>query len=279
MKSIPNVSIDKLTQLKKFGYESIPLCSNYEVLRLVCELPFKVTLILYSSGKLVIQTKKDKEDVVVELLNKVGIDAKKIDSDKKEPQTYEQYEKVVGSDETLKGDTFGGIVVAAVYADKSKRAMLKELGVDDSKKITDERVLELAPRLMATFDYAVENIYPIDYNKAKVTPLLNRLHSDVALVIKPQGAVHVVDKYPGCFVGDVRVEKAESKYLEVAAASIIARYYALKQIEELSRRIGFDVPMGSTHVKKALKKLKESGLDPKEFVKTSFTNVKEALGL
>jgi ribonuclease HIII len=85
---------------------------------------------------------------------------------------------------------------------------------------------------------------------------------------------HVVDKYPGCKTGDVITEKAESKYIEVAAASIVARYFAIMQIEDLSRKAGFLLPFGSTHVDSALSKLKNSDLDPNEFVKFKFSNVR-----
>ena len=87
----------------------------------------------------------------------------------------------------------------------------------------------------------------------------------------------VVDKYPGCNVGDVQEEKAESKYVEVAAASILAREAALKQLNYLSVQAGFRTPKGSTHVRLALDELKERKLNLKKFVKIGFSNVKEFL--
>ena len=72
---------------------------------------------------------------------------------------------------------------------------------------------------------------------------------------------------------DIRETKAESKYLEVAAASILARATALKQLNYLSIKAGFSLPKGSTHVELALIELKERGLDFNKFVKTGFGNV------
>ena len=87
----------------------------------------------------------------------------------------------------------------------------------------------------------------------------------------------MVDKYPGCAVGDVAEEKAESKYVEVAAASVLARAAALKQLDYLSLQAGFTLPKGSTHVKLALHELQERKLEFRKFVKVHFANVKEFL--
>jgi len=291
MKSIPNVDVNNLVKLKKLGFNSVDLCSPYEVLRLVQLEPYKVTLILFTSKKLLIQTKKDVESKVMQLLKSQGIDIPsnlKTTKEETKQKLVSRSGVFIGSDECLKGDTFGGIVVAALKANESQRKQLLDWGVMDSKKVTNEKILEIAPRIMATMEYAVENLYPNDYNKFKVTPLLNRLHRDVATQLKLQSKnqndiKHVVDKYPGCIVGDIIIERAESKYIEVAAASIIARYYALKQIEELSKRAGFDIPKGSTHVKTALKKLKKLSTqdndkyNPDNFVKTGFSNVQDIL--
>lgn len=182
---------------------------------------------------------------------------------------------IIGSDETLKGDTFGGIVVAAVKANDKVRKLLVALGVRDSKELSDKKILLLAPQIEKIAQHHVKNVYPKTYNLVSdnQTALLNALHRECFIALKP--GKHVVDKYPGCTVGDIIVEKAESKYPEVAAASILARAYALKQLAELSKRAGFVVPKGSTHVADSLKQLKEKGLPPDEFVKLHFKNVQE----
>jgi len=63
----------------------------------------------------------------------------------------------------------------------------------------------------------------------------------------------------------------------VAAASVLARAAALKQLDTLSLRAGFHLPKGSSHVKLALHELKERGLNFNEFVKVDFRNVREFL--
>jgi len=327
MKSIPHADIHKVVKLKEFGYKSVDVCSQYEVLRLVCDesdLP-KSVVILFSSGKLLIQTSRDNERNVLSQLDKIGVfanaddivtkkkentkkrkseihETKKLNErdetkevekkeDKKEEETIKEirhfYHSVIGSDESLKGDSFGGIVVAAVFADENIRKKLIKLKVCDSKLLSDDAIRRMAPLIMECAPHHVENIYPSDYNKFEVTPLLNRLHkvcfekifSRLKDDLAKKNAKHIVDKFPGCKVGDVITEKAESKYIEVAAASIVARFFAVLQIEELSRKAGFLLPFGSAHVENALKKLKEKSdngeIEPKEFVKINFSNVRE----
>jgi len=186
MKSIQNVDIKDVVKLKGYGYKSVDLCSQYEVLRLVSDDP-KATIILFSSGKLLIQTSRDNEKNVITLLDKIGISSddsilskKKDVNDKKDEIVVKDvrasFHSIVGSDESLKGDTFGGIVVCAVFCDENMRKKLIKLKVCDSKLLTDDAIRRIAPQIMDFCLYHVENIYPKEYNKFEVTPLLNRLH-------------------------------------------------------------------------------------------------------
>lgn len=182
---------------------------------------------------------------------------------------------VIGSDESLKGDTFGGLVVAAVKADKATRKKLIELGVKDSKKLTDNTCLKLAKKIEKLTDCEVITYFPEEYNDFKdgQTALLNKLHAQCYNYLKP--GLHIVDQYPGCKVGDLIKIRADAQYVEVAAASILARAHALRQLKELSKKAKFSIPKGSTHVQHALEKIKEKNLDPKYYVKLNFSNVRK----
>lgn len=187
---------------------------------------------------------------------------------------------IIGSDESLKGDTFGGLVVAAVKADETSREQLVSLGVVDSKKLSDRQIIRLAEKIRELCPYYVISLFPSDYNKrikqSGLTALLNALHRECYQQVKP--GKHVVDEYPNCSVGDIITPKAESKYVEVAAASILARAAALQQMEELSRRAGFTIPFGSSHVQEGLEQLRKKGLPFEQFVKVDFKNVQKFLG-
>lgn len=230
-----------------------------------------VVLILYNSGKLLLQGKEDEVDKIAELLEKLKIG---------EMVGTKRFRKesgwIIGSDESLKGDTFGGIVVAAVKADNSLREQLVELGVNDSKKLRDREIVLMAEKIRQIAPCEVKSVLPEEYNKKKgQTELLNKLHQDCADYLKP--GQHVVDKFPGARIGSVQEEKAEEKYVEVAAASVLARAAGLQQLNYLSAQAGFTLPKGSTHVKDALQRMKELGLEFRQFVKLDFKNVKEFL--
>jgi ribonuclease HIII len=262
-----NVTKEQAEKLLKHGFSKEESKTVYEELRLKKD---NITVILYTSGKLLLQGKN--QDDIIKTIKKLNI------GDFQEPEHFRKETGVIiGSDETLKGDTFGGIVVAAVKANKDARQKLQELGVADSKKLADKEILVMAEKIKKIVSCEIVSLLPEEYNarKGNVTDLLNKLHQQAANDLHP--GKHVVDKYPGCTIGDVAVEKAEDKYIEVAAASILARASGLQQLDYLSLQAGFTLPKGSTHVKLALFELLEKELPFRKFVKVDFRNVRDFL--
>ena len=258
------VKKEDVEKLLKHGFIKEPNKTIYEELRLK---KANVTAVLYTSGKLVLQGKKE----AVESAEKL-ISAKKMGEKVKTKNYVKESGWVIGTDESLKGDTFGGLTVAGVKADDELREKLKEIGVADSKTLSDHEILPLAVKIRKIASCVVYNILPEEYNKkGKITLLLNEYHRKCFEDLKP--GKHVVDLYPGCTVGDIQETKAESKYVEVAAASILARAEALQQLSYLSKEAGFNLPKGSTHVQLALFELKQRKLDFKKFTKIDFANV------
>jgi ribonuclease HIII len=265
-----NVKKEDAVKLKKLGFTPLAPKTMYEVIRYEKD---GVTAILYESEKLLLQGKGEAVDKITDLLSRRGVGTF---DEKKEIKFRKETGWIIGSDESLKGDTFGGIVVAAVKADKKLREKLQELGVADSKTLSDKEIMAMADKIRKVVPCEIKSILPEEYNhNGKITEMLNKYHKECANFLQP--GQHVVDKYPGCNVGEVQEEKAESKYIEVAAASVLAREAALKQLNFLSMQVGFPVPKGSSHVKLALQKLKDRGLDFKKFVKVDFKNVREFL--
>lgn len=260
------VKKEELQKIKGFSTEKIK--TIYEDLRLRSK---EVTLVLYTSGKLLLQGKKDAVEQVADKLEKAGIGVKV-----KEEKFRKETGWIIGTDECLKGDTFGGLVVAGVKANNELREKLSELGVADSKTLDDREIPLIAEKIKLIAPCEIKSLLPEDYNRdGEITARLNKLHQACANYLAP--GKHIVDKYPGCTVGEIQIEKAESKYIEVAAASILARAAALKQLDFLSIQAGFRIPKGSTHVKLALHELRDRKLDFKKFVKVNFSNVKEFL--
>jgi len=71
----------------------------------------------------------------------------------------------IGTDESGKGDYFGPLVVAGVYVPDEQEAVLKELGVRDSKRLTDNRVREMADLVRKGYKQSVVAIGPEKYNE------------------------------------------------------------------------------------------------------------------
>ena len=271
--SLTGFDEEKIRKLLEGEFKEIPVTNLYESRRLKNE---DVLIVIYTSGKAVVQGKKEYAEFIAEF---IGGKRKSSSADKKETTGT-----VIGSDESLKGDTFGGIVVASVKADDEKREKLKDIGVKDSKEITDTVIIELAEKIkkiLGKDSYCIYEKNPEAYNQhiGNTTSLLNAMHTRA---IKELGDADMImiDQYPGARINlkNAKTEtKAESKYLEVAAASILARERSLDQLKRLSEDAGFRLPKGSTHVKDALKTLKKKNLDFNKFTKLNFRNVKRFL--
>ncbi|MBN1503391.1 hypothetical protein JW930_07665 [Candidatus Woesearchaeota archaeon] len=271
MVSYENVDDKLLSRLKNHGFQTVKTKTKYEKTR----FQGISTVILFNTGKLLVQGTKESVESTRKILEFLGIPSKE----------KKFHGLAVGSDETLKGDTFGGIVVAGFLADDTTREQLIDLKVRDSKRLTTAQVCELAKKLIEIYPghYSVESLFPKEYNKLNtrknVTEILNDLHLKCyKKLIGRKRIIHIVDKFPGCQVGDIIEAKAESRYYEVAAASCIARYFGLKQIRELEQRAGLIIPLGSTNVYSALIHLKKKSLNPADYVKLEFKNVRELFG-
>ena len=71
----------------------------------------------------------------------------------------------IGIDESGKGDYFGPLVIAAVFVDAITQHELALMQVRDSKKISDGRILEMAPDIKTICPHSVVAIGPQKYNE------------------------------------------------------------------------------------------------------------------
>ncbi len=170
----------------------------------------------------------------------------------------------IGTDESGKGDYFGPLVVAGVFIPEDQQNVLKELGIRDSKKISDNRVRELASLLQKGYKHSLVAIGPERYNElyAKLRNL-NRIlawaHSRAIenILEEVNCSVAVTDQFgdksfvlnalmkKGKEIELIQKPKAEED-LAVAAASIMARAEFLKRLYFLSQDVGIDLPKGAS---------------------------------
>lgn len=172
-----------------------------------------------------------------------------------------------GSDEVGTGDYFGPVCVVACVVRSSSAKHLMELGIRDSKQMSDEEMLKIAPILMKEVDYSLLILDNARYNRVHRGNNLNaikaRLHNQAYLNLKKKGValpdLIVVDQFaPEAsyyrylkqekeIVRGIHFEtKAENKYLAVACASIIARYGFLKTWQALEEHYGMKLTKGAS---------------------------------
>ena len=58
-------------------------------------------------------------------------------------QATQDPDDLIGVDESGKGDYFGPLVIASVHSDEAKNEQLKKLGVQDSKTLTDKKIMAI----------------------------------------------------------------------------------------------------------------------------------------
>ena len=97
---------------------------------------------MYESGKVMFQGTSADVDAA---MWGVAIENTKEKKDNKVDKKYYNSSSV-GSDEVGTGDYFGPIVVTATYVNKKDIKFLEELGVGDSKKIDDDKIIRIAPK-------------------------------------------------------------------------------------------------------------------------------------
>jgi ribonuclease HIII len=176
----------------------------------------------------------------------------------------------LGIDEAGKGDYFGPLVVAGVRITHAETARkLQEIGVRDSKEIRATGISRISGRILEAVgrnNVHVISLPPPEYESRRaaagnVNMLLSELDATIMGKLVDEVEVVVVDEFARSarsylerFVPDgVRLEvrtRAEDD-AAVAAASIVARARQLEEIEHLSERIGFGLPLGATHVVEA----------------------------
>lgn len=173
----------------------------------------------------------------------------------------------VGSDEVGTGDYYGPIVVTASFVSKDNIPFLTELGVRDSKKLSDEQILKIVPKNIKKIPYKTimlsnkeyNDNYGKDMNMNKIKAVL---HNKVLTeMVKDNDYDYiVVDQFepeksyynhlsdvPNPLKGITFITKAEDKCLSVAVSSLISRYIFIKEMDKLGDKYGIFLPKGANY--------------------------------
>lgn len=255
---------------------------------------------MYTSGKVMFQGVSADVDAMM-WQEMMGVSKEEKKKKEKQDQKYHNCNSV-GSDEVGTGDYFGPIVVTASYVTRGDVKFLEELGVCDSKKINDEKILKIAPQIAKRVKYRSLILSNLEYNTkytkdSNMNKIKSIMHNKVLYQLvheeQPEYDYIIVDefareaRYYGYLTGinDVQrditfMTKAEDKNLAVACSSIISRYIFLKEFDKLSDSLGIPLVKGAgSEVDKIGEEVVEKyGKEKlKEIAKLNFANTKRIL--
>ncbi len=284
------LSLDECLGLEKTfkdaGWTKEPMDNEYVVFRM--ENDNGSVAILYTSRKLVFQGKEDFDEIVSKV--KMGIVAKEI--------TVKPH---IGVDEVGKGDYFGPLVVVACFVNEESAKKFLEIGVGDSKKFSDGKIMKMYEQMKDYPYYYPSIVSPGEYNKLiketkNVGVLLAKQHSKVIEKglrgLEEKGIKCdsvVIDQFSNREsrvkdeLGELGKEANFEQYhkgesdIAVACASVLARGIFLEEMEKMRKEYDFDFPKGATHViEKGKEFVKKYGAEELEKVaKVSFKTTRD----
>ncbi|PWW26625.1 ribonuclease HIII [Cytobacillus oceanisediminis] len=208
-------------------------------------------------------------------------------------------DELIGTDESGKGDYFGPLVIAGVLVSKSSADILKELGITDSKKMSDKTIFELAPKIKELCTYAIVPIGNQKYNELynKIQNLNRLLAWGHARVIENILTTHNCETVLSDQFGDetliqkALLEKGKNiklyqmpraeQNIAVAAASVLARNEYVMRLSQIERQYKLKLPKGaSTATQNSAKAfLKQYGKDELlNVAKLHFKTTQQILG-
>jgi ribonuclease HIII len=251
-----------------------------------------VSCTLYESGKITVQGKEMESFIEFYLEPEILKEFRFSHS-----ETLLDLTPRIGMDEAGKGDFFGPLCVAALYADGDGIKKLLEWGVRDSKRFSDDSILKLAGKIRPAFAYTVIRLFPGKYNElyakfknlnrllawAHVAALsdLNQKTGCKEAILDQFADKSVIEKQIVQKKLDVHVEqkvRGEAD-LVVAGASILARAAFLDGMQKLSEEYGLTLPKGASAQVKTAARALVSKLGPDVLPKVAKTHFKTALEL
>ncbi len=218
-----------------------------------------VSCTLYTSGKLMVQG-KEKNDFITfylepEILKELSFSY---------PESMIDMTPRIGIDEAGKGDFFGPLCVAGIFANEESCKKLLDMGVRDSKRMNDKAIITLASEIRSIFPHSIVRLFPTKYNELyqnfkNLNSLLAWGHSTAieelvnatnckTVIIDQFASEHVVEnalKRKGLELSLTQRHYGEEDPV-VAGASLLARAAFVEGIESLSKMIDMPLPKGAS---------------------------------
>lgn len=257
-----------------------------------------VVVVIYTSGKVVIQGISANEKNVTDIKDALFGD---IHSENSVDGNYIPH---IGVDEVGKGDYFGPLVVCAAFVDENGVKLANELGVTDSKKLTDDRMLEIYAEMAGTVEHEVKIVTPNRYNEIyakvkNVAILLAQKHAEsIEDLLKKLESKDieckeiVIDQFSKradrvtSLLGPLAKKRKFTQFhkgesdIAVAVASVFARAVFVLEWQKMDEKYGFNFPKGASNVIDSGKMFyRNHGIEGlREVAKISFQTTKKITG-
>lgn len=173
---------------------------------------------------------------------------------------------VLGIDEAGRGPVIGSMFVGGFMVDEEDLEDIEDLGVKDSKKLSDRKRENLAEQLRDKGEVILKEIEASEIDELREVMTLNEIEIQAFIdVIEQSDADKIVLDLPEPnaerFVNKLKAELpekyaerefvaehgADDEYPIVSAASIIAKSARETHVDELKQKYGYDFKSGYPH--------------------------------
>ena len=165
--------------------------------------------------------------------------------------------KILGIDESGRGPVAGPMTMCGYLIDEDRIVELKNLGVKDSKLLTEKKRSSLAPKLKKlSDDFIVLKISATEIDKLRsvsnlnvleierMQHMINMFRPDRVIIDSPEVNTKKFSAKVMAKVKDKKIEIvsenfADKNHIEVGAASILAKVERDAEIKKLHKKYGF----------------------------------------
>ncbi len=167
----------------------------------------------------------------------------------------------IGIDEAGRGPVIGPMAIGGVALDEETAIRFKKIGVKDSKLLSIRRIAILEKVIMSeAAGYTVKTISPqeiddrfsdhknLNYLELDImSEIANELKGDIVIVDSPSANTKRVKLYLEKKINEKKIiaeNYADRDYVEVSAASILAKARREREVEKIKGEWGYDFGSG-----------------------------------
>ena len=290
------VSVEKATEMMDF-YRAYQRVNNGEYI--IFQAYYSgTTITIYQDKKFKHKVVFMGEDALTEAKN-WDPEAEAKEKTTIQPKGWLCTDNQIGSDEVGVGDFLLPMIVVAAFVRGKDLKTLEDFGVKDSKKLTDEKIREIAPGLLKKFFVSKLSLSNEKYNELiakgeNMNSIKAKMHNRALLnmfkkfpdtrnifvdqfVAESKYFAYLNDPNEQKVLNIVFKTKGESYYPCVALASVIARYAFLLEKDALEKKYKMSIPFGAASKADefAKKFAAKYGVDElKKIAKINFANFK-----